>query len=51
VSLKSVLKWAAVAFVIWWVVQQPSNASHLVHNIGDLLSRLATGFAGFVTSI
>lgn len=50
-NLKQVLKWAAVAFVIWWVIQQPTNASHLVHNIGALLSSTATGVSRFITSI
>jgi hypothetical protein len=40
-----------VAFVIWWVIQQPANASHLVHNIGTLLSSAASGLSRFITSI
>lgn len=50
-NLKQVLTWAAVAFAIWWVVQQPTSASHLVHNIGTLLSSAASGLSRFITSI
>ena len=34
VKLKTILTWAAIAFVLWWVIQQPTSAAHLVHNIG-----------------
>jgi hypothetical protein len=51
VKLKTVLTWAAVAFLIWWVIQQPANAAHLVHNIGSLLTTAATGLSHFVASI
>ncbi len=50
-KLKTVLTWAAVAFLIWWVIQQPANAAHLVHNIGSLLTTAATGLSHFVASI
>ena len=50
-KLKDILKWALVAFVVWWVVTQPGNAGHLVHNIGTFLSNTATGLSHFVTSI
>ncbi len=50
-SLKTVLTWAAVAFVIWWVIQQPASAAHLVHNIGNLLSTAASGLSHFVAQI
>lgn len=50
-KLSSILKWVIIAFVIWWVVQQPSNAAHLVHNIGTFLSNAAAGLSHFVASI
>jgi hypothetical protein len=49
--MKQVLTWLIVAFLIWWVIQQPTSASHLVHNIGTLLSDAATGVSRFITSI
>lgn len=50
-NLKTVLSWAAVAFVLWWIIQQPTSAAHLVNNIGNFLSTAATGFSHFVASI
>jgi hypothetical protein len=51
VKLGDILKWVIVAFVVWWVVQEPSNAAHLVHNIGTFLTNAATGLSHFVASI
>lgn len=50
-KLSTIAKWAAIAFLVWWVVTQPSNAAHLVHNIGTFLSTAASGLSHFVTSI
>ena len=47
----NIIKWAIIAFVVWWIVQQPANAAHLVHNIGTLLSSAASGLSHFVSSI
>jgi len=51
VNLKTILTYAAIAFVIWWVVQQPANAAHLVHDIAGFLTELAQGLSNFVSSI
>lgn len=48
---KQILTYVLIAFFVWWVIQQPVNAAHLVHNIGTLLTRLANGLSSFVTSI
>ncbi len=50
-KLKDVLTYAAIAFVIWWVVQQPANAAHLIHNIAGLLTNAAKGLSNFVANI
>ncbi len=50
-KLKTILTYAGVAFVVWWVIQQPEAAAHLVHNIGSLLTTAATGLSHFVSSI
>ena len=50
-KFSNILKWAAIAFVLWWVIQQPTSAAHLVHNIGTLLSEAAHGLSNFVASI
>jgi hypothetical protein len=51
VNLRQIITYAAIAFVVWWVIQEPTNAAHLVHNIGTLLSSAATGLSHFVASI
>ena len=50
-NLKTILTWAAVAFVLWWVIQQPTSAAHLVQNIGSLLTTAAHGLSSFIASI
>ena len=50
-KLSRILTYVAIAFVIWWVIQQPTSAAHLVHNIGTLLSEAAHGLSNFVASI
>jgi len=51
VKPRQILTYLAIAFVIWWVIQQPTNAAHLVHNIGTLLTSAANGLSHFVSSI
>jgi len=51
VTVRNVLKWAIIAFVVWWIIESPTNAAHLVHNIGVFLSSAAKGLSHFVTSI
>ena len=48
---KTIFGWLALAFVVWWVIQEPTSAAHLVHNIGALLSEAAHGLSSFVASI
>lgn len=50
-NLKSILGWAALAFVVWFVIEQPQAAGHIVHNIGAFLATAASGFSHFVASI
>jgi hypothetical protein len=51
VNLKSIAGWLALAFVIWWILVEPTAAAHVVHNIGAFLSSAAHGVSTFVTSI
>ena len=50
-KLKTILTYAAIAFVLWWVIQQPTSAAHLVHNIGSSSASAAHGLSNFVASI
>jgi hypothetical protein len=51
VKLKTVLGWLALAFIVWWVIEQPTAAAHLVHNIGVFLSTAAAGISNFFQSL
>jgi hypothetical protein len=51
VKLRTVLYYLGIAFLIWWVVQQPTNAAHLIHNIAGLLTTAAKGLSNFVANI
>ena len=50
-NLKTIAGWAALAFVVWWILVEPTAAAHVVHNIGAFLSSAAHGISTFVTSI
>ena len=50
-KLSRIISYLAIAFVVWWVIQEPTSAAHLVHNIGSLLSQAAHGVSNFVASI
>jgi hypothetical protein len=51
VNLKTILGWVAVAFVVWWILVEPTAAAQVVHNIGAFLSSAAHGISTFLTSI
>jgi hypothetical protein len=51
VNLKSVLGWLAIAFVVWWIIEQPAGAAHVVHNIATFLTSMAHGLSNFFASI
>jgi hypothetical protein len=51
VNLKTILGYLAIAFVVWWVIEQPSGAAHVVHNIGAFLTSAAHGLSNFFASI
>ena len=49
--MRQVLTYLIIAFLVWWIVQQPANAAHLIHNIAGLLTTAAKGLSNFVASI
>jgi hypothetical protein len=51
VNIKTIAGYAAIAFVVWWLIKEPTSAAHLVSNIGNFLSSAASGLSKFVTSI
>jgi hypothetical protein len=51
ISLKTILGWLAISFVIWWIIEQPAGAARLVHGIGSFLSAAAQGLSNFIASL
>ena len=50
-SVKSILGWGAVAFVAWWVIEDPHAAMDIVHNIGNFLTSAVHGISSFFGTI
>ena len=50
-SVKSIVGWIVLAFIVWWILVEPAAAAHVVHNIGAFLSAAAHSLSTFVTSI
>jgi hypothetical protein len=51
VNLKTILGWAAVATVVWFIIEQPAGSAHIVHNVGTFLTSAAHGLSGFLARI
>jgi hypothetical protein len=51
VSLKKVVAWLVVAFVVWFIIQAPEQSAQMVRNAGEALSAAATSLAQFVGSL
>ncbi len=50
-SLKTVLTWLVVAFVVWYVIQNPEGSAEMVRNAGTALGDAATSLSEFVGSL
>ena len=50
-NLKTIAGYAVIAFLIWWVIEQPDGAAHVVHNIGNFLTAAAHGISSFFTKV
>jgi hypothetical protein len=50
-NLKTILGWVAVAFVVWWIIEDPEGAAMVVHNVGTFLSSAARGISNFFASL
>jgi hypothetical protein len=51
VTLKKVVTWLIVAFVVWFVIQAPEQSAQLVKSAGQALGNAASSLAQFVGSI
>ncbi|WP_167759088.1 hypothetical protein [Blastococcus sp. TF02A-35] len=50
-NLKKVLTWVVVAFVLFYVIQQPEASAELVRNAGEALGSAASSLSEFVGSL
>lgn len=50
-SPKTILGWAAVAFIVWFVIEDHNDAAQIVHHVGSFLATAASGFSHFISSI
>jgi len=48
---KKVLTWGLVAFLLWYVVTQPSDAAGVLRSIGNGLRNVAVGLGNFVSGL
>jgi hypothetical protein len=50
-KLKTILGYAAIAFLLFFVIKDPGGAAHIVQDIGNFLSSIARGFSSFLDSL
>lgn len=50
-SLKKVVAWLVVAFVIFYVIQEPEASAEIVRSAGHALGEAASSMAEFVGSL
>lgn len=48
---KTISGWACTAFLVWFVIEQPTATTHIVQNIGAFFTAAWHGFHAFVASI
>ena len=44
-------KWLIVAFVVWWIVHDPTSAGAEVHNLAGFATQAAGSLSSFISSI
>jgi hypothetical protein len=49
--LQTILGCLAVAFIVWWIIETPTGAAHVVHNIGTFFTSTGDGLSHFFASI
>ena len=49
--MRKLLKWALVAFLVYYVVKNPGPAAGVAHNIGHGLTTAAASLSTFVSQI
>jgi large-conductance mechanosensitive channel len=51
VNLKKVVTWLIVAFVVFYVIQQPEKSADMVRSAGHALGAAASSMSAFVGSL
>jgi large-conductance mechanosensitive channel len=51
VSLKKVVAWLVVAFILFYVIQAPEQSAEMVRNAGEAIGDAASSLAAFVGSL
>jgi large-conductance mechanosensitive channel len=51
VNLKKVVTWLVIAFVVFYVIQEPERSADLVRNAGEALGDAASSLSTFVESL
>jgi large-conductance mechanosensitive channel len=51
VSLKKIVAWLVVAFVIFYVIHAPEQSAEMVRNAGEAIGNAANSFAAFIGSL
>jgi hypothetical protein len=49
--VKKILGWAAIAFVVFYIVRNPANAAATVKSVGVGIANLATRFGDFFSNL
>ena len=50
-SVKKVVAWLVIAFVVFYVIKEPDQSAQLVRNAGKALGDAASSLATFVSSL
>ena len=50
-SMKKIITWLVVAFVVFYIIQAPESSAQLVRNAGHALGDAASSLATFVGSL
>jgi hypothetical protein len=51
VSLKKVISWLVVAFIVFYVIKFPEDSANFVRSAGNALGNAASSLADFVGSL
>jgi hypothetical protein len=50
-EMKKVVTWVLVAFLVFYIVTQPSQAANIFRQLGSGVAGVATGFGDFISNL